>query len=203
MIYLVCNDKNLYLDLKSLGMVSSKTEKDRTGEFHFPELSKDLIPHFIRGYFDADGSFWYPTRTRSRNSLKTEIGCATKNFLLSIKNILDKNGIELSYIERLKAAGNNKQYATYTLLSSNRDLSERFRDFIYNNSSIHLEYKYNLSHKSKDLVTAFDIFGACPKCGSSNVKKNGTRDGKWRLKCNDCSIGFTKPMPTSREIVSE
>jgi hypothetical protein len=196
MIYLVNNEKSLYLDLKALGMISNKTRLDKTGEFHFPELREDLIPHFIRGYFDADGSFWYPTRKRSRNNLRTEFGCATKNFLLRIKDILDKNGMNFSYSERAKKDSSGNNHISYILLSSNRELSKKFADFIYKDATVYLEYKYELSHKPKDIITAYDIFGQCPKCGSSKIIKNGTRGGKYRLRCRNCGVNFTKPMPT-------
>ena len=58
-----------------------------------PELREDLVSHFIRGYFDADGSVWFPTRQRSRNNKRIEFGGATKNFLLKLKEVLDKNDI--------------------------------------------------------------------------------------------------------------
>ena len=40
------------------------------------------------------------------------------------------------------------------------------------------------------------IYIVCPKCGSQNIIKNGIRGNKHRLKCNKCSLNFTKPMPT-------
>lgn len=202
-IYLENHEKSLYLDLKAHGMISSKTKFDKTGEFHFPNLREDLIPHFIRGYFDADGSFYFPTRKRSRNNLKTEIGCSTKNFLLRIKECLDKSGLNFSYIERKKSAGNGKLYNTYTLLSSNRELSQRFAKFIYKDATLYLDYKYEISHKASDIIDTSKIFGVCPNCGSSNIIKNGTRGGKYRLKCKDCDTNFTKPMPTQQVTVDE
>lgn len=66
-------------------MVSNKTINDKSGLFHFPNLKEELIPHFVRGLFDADGSAWYPTRHRSRNNLHIEFGCSTKNFILSLQ----------------------------------------------------------------------------------------------------------------------
>lgn len=196
MIYLENHEKSLYLDLKSLGMVSSKTKYDKTGEFHFPELREDLIPHFIRGYFDADGSFWFPSRKRSRNNLRTDFGCSTKNFLLKIKEYLDKENIKFSYIKRIKSAGNNRTYTSYNLVSSSRDLSMKFADYIYKDATIYLKYKYDISHRTINVAKVSDIFGNCSICGSSNIIKNGTRDGKCRLKCNNCGKNFTKPMPT-------
>ena len=196
MIYLENHEKSLYLDLKAIGMVSSKTKFDKTGEFHFPELRENLISHFIRGYFDADGTFYFPSRERSRNNIKAEFGCSTKNFILKIKEYLDKIGLNFSYSERRKSAGNSKTYETFSLISSSRDLSCRFADFIYRDATIYLDYKYKISHKSSDIIKLSTLFGHCPKCGSDNILKNGTREGKCRLKCRDCGSNFTKPMPT-------
>ena len=100
MIYLENHEKMLCLDLKKFGMESPKTPKDRTGEFHFPNLRKDLLPHFIRGYFDADGAVYTPSRKRSRNNLRIEFGCSTPNFLKKIQEVLKENGIEFSWWER-------------------------------------------------------------------------------------------------------
>lgn len=47
------------------------------------------------------------------------------------------------------------------------------------------------------------MFGNCPKCGSTNIKRNGTREGKYRLKCADCNSNFTKPVPTQQVIVDD
>lgn len=196
MIYLENHEKSLYEDLKALGMISNKTEYDKTGEFHFPILKEDLIHHFIRGYFDADGSFWFPTRHRSRNNLHASFGCSTKNFLMKLKECLDKKSIYFTYNERSKKAGNGKYYISYNLFSSNRELSKKFADYIYKDATIYLDYKYELSHKPLDIIKAYEIFGSCPKCQSTHVWKNGTRNGKCRLKCINCGTHFTRPMPT-------
>lgn len=199
MIYLENHEKSLYIDLKEHGMISSKTKYDKTGEFHFPNLKDDLIPHFIRGYFDADGSFWYPSRYRSRNNLKTELGCATKKFLLSVNSYLLKNGIIFSYLERSKNAGNSKTYQTFTLLSSNRETSLKFADFIYKDANIFLSYKKEKAYRP---LIDKEIF-KCPYCNSNNVIKNGTRNTKIRLFCKECNKNFTIPMPTQEEILDE
>lgn len=48
---LAISSKKVYSDLISHGIVKNKTFKIK-----FPELEKELIPHFIRGYFDGDGT---------------------------------------------------------------------------------------------------------------------------------------------------
>ena len=200
--------KSLYEDLVKLGMKSSKVEYDKTGEFHFPNLPEELEHHFIRGYFDADGSFWYPTRKRSRNCLHTEFGCNTPNFLEAINQILIKNGITFTKNHRFKKGGNGKYYESYILFSSNREISVNFADYIYKDSTIHLERKYELAYKEKDLrPLAYEIYGSCPYCNSTYITRMGTRQMKTklmrRLRCMNCGRRFSVPMPTSEVTQNE
>ena len=199
MIYLENHEKALYLDLKRHGMISNKTIYDKSGEFHFPNLRKDLISHFIRGYFDADGSFWYPKRYRSRNNLRTEFGCSTKNFLLVLNKHLEDNKINFTYTERSKKASNDKYYMSYNLLSSNREESLKFADFIYKDASIYLEYKKQKAYRPLIDKESF----ICPYCNSNHIKKNGTRNNKYRLFCKDCNKHFSIPMPTQEVTLDE
>lgn len=196
MIYLEYYKKDLCLDLMALGMVSNKTKKDVTGEFHFPDLRKDLLPHFIRGYFDADGSVWFPTRSRSRNNKRIEFGVATKNFLLKLKEVLDENNIKFTWHERYKKAGNGKLYYSYSIISSNKETSLKFADYIYKDATIYLAHKYNKCYKDPEYrPTTFSLYGICPNCGSQHIIKSGTRNHKQRLKCCECKINFTRPLP--------
>ena len=197
MVYLENYEKAFCLDLSKLGMLSNKTKNDITGEFHFPNLDKHLIPHFIRGYFDADGSAWYPSRIRSRNCLHIEFGCATKNFLKQIQHILDEQDIHFTYTERFKKAGNGKLYKSYILFSSCYETSKKFADFIYKDASIYLPYKYDLCYRPKILRTPVYIeYGTCPYCSSTHIIKKGIRNNKQRLHCVNCNKRFTKEMPT-------
>lgn len=193
MVYLESYEKEFCLDLANLGLVSSKTKNDKTLTFHFPNLREDLIPHFIRGYFDADGSAWFPNRKRSRNSLHIEFGCATPNFLNHLKKVLDENGLVFSFTSREKKAGNGKYYMSYILFSSNRNLSIQFADYIYKDAHLYLERKKDICYTPIDLrPTAFSIYGICPDCGSVNITRKGTRGKSQRLSCKDCNRQFSK-----------
>lgn len=199
--YLVCMDKQLCLDLDAMGMSSPKTPKDITGEFHFPDLRKDLIPHFIRGYFDADGAAYLPKRKRSRNNLRIEFGCSTPNFLRKIQEILRENGMEFTWYERSKKAGNGKYYQSYTILSSNQETSRKFADFIYKETTLYLSRKYEICYKEPELrPTMHELYGYCPYCGSDHLwrqSKRQTNHGLMqRILCKSCNRRFQRPMPT-------
>lgn len=194
--YLVCMCKQLCLDLEVLGMSSPKTPKDTTGEFHFPNLREDLLPHFIRGYFDADGAVYLPKRIRSRNNLRIEFSCATPNFLKRIQEELKKHDIEFTWYERDKKAGNGKYYHSYTILSSNQEISKKFADFIYKDATIYLDRKKSMCYTEPVYrPLASSLYGNCPYCNSENITRAGVRAGKKRLKCKDCGKRFTRPLP--------
>lgn len=200
MVYLDCHFKDVCKDLQALGLQSNKTIYDKTGEFHFPQLSEEMLPHFIRGFFDADGSAWYPKRYRSRNNLHIEISLSTPNFLYKLKEILDNQGIHFNYYEREKKASNGKYYKSYCLLSSDYNTSIRFADYIYKNATIYLNRKYNLCYRKKVDISDKD-YGTCPICGSNNIVQNGTRHTKrgimQRYKCHNCRKNFQNALLTS------
>lgn len=195
MVYLNSSEKSLCLDLQSHGLCSNKTILDKTGEFHFPKIPKHLINHFIRGFFDADGSVWYPKRVRSRNNLHIEISLSTPNFLNSLHNILKKEGIIFNYYKRDKKASNGKYYTSYCIMSSNYNTSIKFADYIYKDATIYLKRKYDICYREKiDINVASNTYGACPYCKSLDIIQNGirkTKQGvKQRLKCRHCNKNF-------------
>lgn len=199
--YLVCTDKQLCFDLEALGMSSPKKPKDVTGEFHFPNLRDDLIHHFIRGYFDADGAAYLPSRKRSRNNLRIEFGCATPTFLKEIQKVLKENDMEFTWYERNKKAGNGKYYYSYTILSSNQETSRKFADYIYKDATLYLDRKHEICYTKPNLKpTMHEIYGNCPYCGGINLISGSYRDtlhGRMqRILCKDCNKRFQKPMPT-------
>ena len=77
----------LVSDIEKLGVVERKTLT-----LTFPDLREDLIPHFIRGYFDGDGSVFLHTRKSGDGIHECEcLGiniCGTKEFLITLSTHL-------------------------------------------------------------------------------------------------------------------
>lgn len=70
--------KKLVSDLEKWGCVERKTFK-----LKFPNISRELIPHFIRGYFDGDGSVFIHNQ-KANNKEYFFLGvtiCGTNSFL--------------------------------------------------------------------------------------------------------------------------
>ena len=113
---------------------------------HVPNIPKNLIRHFIRGYFDGDGTIFM-----DRKYYKSNICSICKNFLKELQDILTENNIE-SRINVEKRS--NKIIKTpqgkstnckdmYRLYVSKQTEIIKFKDFMYRNSTIYLQRKYN------------------------------------------------------------
>ena len=108
-------------------------------------LRKDLISHFIRGYFDGDGGIHYGesnayNKARGKYYLQFSYSCyfsGNYNFLSSIKMILEENGIKVSKIYK-DTRSNNHQIYIY-----GKENIEIFRKYIYKDQTINLSRKFD------------------------------------------------------------
>jgi intein/homing endonuclease len=100
----------------------------------FPEwLDKNLITHFIRGYFDGDGCIYI-----HQNQLGIQI-VSTKEFLIYLQQLLSKLEIN-THISHPERYTNN----TYRIDFGGSRRVKRFCDWIYKDATIFLDRKYNL-----------------------------------------------------------
>lgn len=126
----------MFFDLNNHGCVQNKSLI-----LKFPTtISSELISHFIRGYFDGDGSVFignkknYNNTTTQYKSLGISI-CGTFEFLTEMnKNLPDNYKINKE---------KRKESNTWTLRTSGSKKSKKFLDYIYKDSTIYLTRKYN------------------------------------------------------------
>lgn len=97
----------------------------------FPyNISNELYRHFIRGYFDGDGSVGAYGKYKY---IRASIECASYDFLTSIKNILNENDI---------TCGISKDYNAWKLYIGGMKNTNKFLNYLYKDSSIYLDRKY-------------------------------------------------------------
>lgn len=125
----VCN-KHWCERLSELGCVPNKSLV-----LKFPDyLSDEMLPHFIRGYFDGDGCI-VDAKSGNHNINLT----STKDFCISVQNIVfNLFGIK-SYI---RPASNKNGITSVWTLSKKQDI-KTFLDWIYKDAELYLERKYN------------------------------------------------------------
>lgn len=123
----VCN-KHLWNILNSYGCTPRKNLT-----LKFPKnIPDNLIPAFIRGMFDGDGSI--STRETSKTTLATS--------LVGTKDVIEKVKFYCKIQFKLV---NPKGYNINTwVMSLSVNKSKEFLKYIYNNANIYLNRKYNL-----------------------------------------------------------
>lgn len=125
-------NKHLWKTLNNLGCTPQKSLT-----LQFPNLNifktKNLICHFIRGYFDGDGSF---SRTINARTVSPNVSLlGTYEFLSQISNVSTIKG----HFLHDKRHDQNTHIMYFTQFDT-----IIFLDYIYRNASIYLDRKYNL-----------------------------------------------------------
>jgi len=120
--------KHTSMKLNEYGLVKAKSLK-----LKFPDcVSRNLIQHFIRGYFDGDGTVGITIEKQLNVSI-----LGTEQFCSTLKCIIKKHlGINSS-ICHTKKGSKIKQLVIHGNL-----VGRKFMDWIYNDSQIHLDRKY-------------------------------------------------------------
>lgn len=117
---LTITSKKMYEDLLDKGLTPNKSKTLR-----FPNLNEELIPHFIRGYFDGDGSVY-----NSKNGVRFSL-LGTESFLSVVKKIISPKSKSKLYkakgISYISLGGNNAKAAL---------------NILYNGATIYLDRKY-------------------------------------------------------------
>lgn len=120
-------------DLFKQGCINNKTQKIR-----LPKIGKHLMHHFIRGYFDGDGSI-----SKKNNNYIANI-VSNKIFIIDLKEYLEK---------ALSMSINSWDYDNYSLIIISKiDNIFKLYDYLYKNSNIFLKRKkelFNIKYKYK------------------------------------------------------
>lgn len=126
--------------LKSHGIVENKTFITK-----MPELQQELVPHFIRGYSDGDGSISIDINNRIGWSL-----CGTKELLNSIQDFF---GLNYKLSQRFPERNNNN----WQLHVSGWQNVPMCLDIIYKDASVYLKRKYDKYAEMQGKIRAMDV----------------------------------------------
>lgn len=134
------SSKELINDVIELGFGPNKTYK----KLYLPNIPEDLMRHFIRGYFDGDGSIIGGVRAPNKNNREVnyrvsrsfQIDCKKVTLLEDIKDFVFYNNINLNinYIKRDDL---------YRLVTSSKEEVEKIFHFLYDDSNFYLQRKFD------------------------------------------------------------
>lgn len=127
-IYL--NSQKISNDLTNLGCY-----KNKSLTLKFPSLeqvSERLLPQFIRGYMDGDGCVRFDKKNQGNVSF-----VGSNSFIDSLQNLFIKDFNIKGYKRRKKV---KNEFSELTIGGNNQSL--KILDWLYKDSSIHLDRKY-------------------------------------------------------------
>lgn len=124
--------KHICESLNNIGMTPSKSLS-----LKFPTIDKSLYRHFIRGYFDGDGSV-YQYFVNENNKPVTLTITSTNSFCEKVQEILND---ELSINTGIYDASNHNGITKVLSMSTNS--SKIFLDWIYDNAELYMKRKHD------------------------------------------------------------
>ena len=122
-------------------LISKGISKDKSFKIKFPSDSivpKELKRHFIRGYFDGDGGIYIPKEPIGFQKICYYITGNIK-FMTGLKEFLLANIKGYQDIQFRKAQTSN----VYSLVRGGRFKTQEFLDWIYFDSTIYMQRKYD------------------------------------------------------------
>jgi hypothetical protein len=132
MVYWKLYNPTVYDDLMALGLHPRKS-----WDFEWPNIDERYIKHFVRGYFDGDGSFYV-----QRKKLLVAAFCGTNNFIDELKSKLSQNGTAFPSVYRHKNG-------TTSQMQVCGKKAIAFGDWIYGDGGFRLERKYQIYKQFK------------------------------------------------------
>lgn len=175
-MYLMCQilvySTKIVRDLMDKGVVPHKSNI-----ITFPGLQNDLIRHFIRGYFDGDGSVCERKHKKGPSDLVCSFTCGSLEFLESLRVILFSNDIK-SYLVK------DKRGEKYSLSLAGLQNPDTFLHYIYDDSTVYLDRKYiKKENLYKSLNIEQRLLRQSERTGSINLseKENGNPEMEIRV----------------------
>ena len=112
-------------DLCNFGVIPHKTH-----QIKLADLNENLMPHFIRGYFDGDGSIYIRHKKQRQIGMKFTSGC--KSFIEDLRQCLFNQSIN-SYIMY--------QESYCDLIIGGMANVDRLLDYMYTDATVYLDRK--------------------------------------------------------------
>lgn len=196
---IVCTRKAIVEDLQANGVLFRKSTDNK--EFlKLPNLDNNLIHHFVRGYFDGDGSVY----KQKLGNTKIDIGGTGYRMITDLVKVLYDNGITVNLTCKYAGTGLRK-HDYYVLYTSSDKVSKKFADYIYKDcGELYLRRKYERLYYIPEYHRMERL--TCPICLGNNTIRMGTRQMLhglvYRGRCKDCEKQFSITAPQSSNVLS-
>lgn len=128
-----CYSQYLCSTLNDIGMVPNKSLIVK-----FPAISKNLVSHFIRGYYDGNGSIYRAIKSENNHHVTVTI-TSSESFCNTLAEICT-NELNI-FCPVYDASNHNGITKVFTL--SGRNKAKKFLDWMYQDADMYLQRKYD------------------------------------------------------------
>ena len=178
-----CNQKKFCQDLIKNGVLPLKSSVNKN-KLKFPKLNINLYSHFIRGFFDGDGSVYF-MKTNSKNSKGFTFTGDNYFLIKKIQELLWYENIPMKlYYNKYSSSiikGQKIEFTTLTfsLRVQNKSIIKIASKYLYKNANLFIKRKETIFNTWYEIEKT-----KCPKCNST--KTSWQIKNKY-LKCNNCN----------------
>lgn len=178
------SSKELFFDLQNNGLMPRKSYENKN-KLSIPNIAETLVPHFLRGFFDADGSVFTPKKRK--NLIHAELCGVSKSLLFEVFKKIQITAPK-DIISKFPSKGRQEIFIIRWF--KNESLL-KLKDYFYSNATIYCNRKFKIFDDFKIINKVLDRKLECPTCKSLNVWKNGIRPPSIRYECHDCNKNFS------------
>ena len=138
---IVLNSMKLCMDLAKYHIHQRKSY-----DVEMPDIENDLIPHYLRGLFDGDGSYYCKYDIKNnRYRYSFEIVGASEKLLMQVQKYLLSMDIKTNVYHR-------KESNSIRLMSGSKQEILKLIDLLYSNAHIYLDRKYEKINEIKSIA---------------------------------------------------
>ena len=125
--YFSIGNNDLAVDLIKLGITPNKSL-----DMKFPEIPNEYLRHFVRGFFDGDGSVYL----EYGKSIRVKLLSGSKEFIKTLNNLLVDEGLSNRFI----SGGSPSTQSAYFIRYNTDEDAMNFYNFIYRDVSEAMYY---------------------------------------------------------------
>lgn len=137
--YKLCNDLNRY-----------NIHINKSYDIELPDISDEMIPHYLRGLFDGDGSYYYKYDSKyNRYRYSFELVGASEKMIYQVKEYLLSKNIKTNIYKRKSPSSDNY---VFRLMTGSKKEMLKIIDLLYSDAHMYLNRKYEKINEIKNIA---------------------------------------------------
>ena len=124
-------------------LANYNVQERKSYDIKMPKIDYKLLPHYLRGFIDGDGSYYYHyDEKNNRHRYSFEIVGASELMMKQIQSALMENGIKTNVYYR-------KSNHSIRLMSASKVEILKLIDFLYSDAHVYLDRKFKKINEIK------------------------------------------------------